>query len=107
MLAISVKARETVDCDRPSRLARTSAVTARVRCFAAFGFLMSAGTKNAAAALRLQICIIVTACRVVFPVPSDPEPLELHNDRKTGWKNSDCYGRFAGHWPCGCQTFFC
>src|SRR5690349_10372558 len=46
MLALSVKARETVDCESPSRLARASAVTARVRRFAAFGFLMSAGTKK-------------------------------------------------------------
>src|SRR5215467_7648199 len=110
MLAVSVKARETVDCESPSRLARTSAVTSRLRRFAAFGFLMSASTKNAAASCGLKSVRFLPLAESSFQYQSAAsvaEPLELHNDRKTGWKNSDCYGRFTGHWACCCQTFFC
>src|SRR5262249_30481579 len=110
MLAVSVKARETVDCESPSRLARTSAVTSRVRRFAAFGFLMSASTKmqpRHAASNLYDFYRLPSHLSSTSLAASVAEPLELHNDRKTGWKNSDCYGRFTRHRACGCQTFSC
>src|SRR5262249_20350494 len=69
------------------------------------------GYKKCCHVTRLQCVQFLPLAESSFQYQSGCLPVaelrELHNDRKTGWKNSDSNGRFTGHRPGGRQTFFC